>query len=42
MKDTKAMKIIILVAVIIIPIMYSFFYLKAFWDPYEGGYCKSR
>ena len=34
MKDTKAMKIVILVAIIIIPIMYSFFYLKAFWDPY--------
>ena len=36
MKDTKAMKIVILVAVIIIPIMYSFFYLKAFWDPYSN------
>lgn len=33
-KDSKAMKIIIIIAVIIIPVLYSFFYLKAFWDPY--------
>ena len=34
MKDKKVMKYIIIVAVILIPIMYSFFYLKAYWDPY--------
>lgn len=34
MKKNKTMKIIILIAIIIIPVMYSFFYLKAFWDPY--------
>lgn len=31
---TKIMKIIIIAGIIIIPLMYSFFYLKAFWDPY--------
>lgn len=34
MKDKKFMKVIIIIAVIIIPVLYSFFYLKAFWDPY--------
>lgn len=34
MKNKKAMKAIIIIAVIIIPVLYSFFYLKAFWDPY--------
>lgn len=34
MDKKKIMKIIIIIAVIIIPVMYSFFYLKAFWDPY--------
>lgn len=33
-KNSKAMKVIIIIAVIIIPVLYSFFYLKAFWDPY--------
>ena len=34
MDKKKIMKVIIIVAVIIIPVLYSFFYLKAFWDPY--------
>lgn len=34
MKNKKFMKVIIIIAVIIIPVLYSFFYLKAFWDPY--------
>ena len=34
MKNKKFMKAIIIIAVIIIPVLYSFFYLKAFWDPY--------
>lgn len=33
-KKKKIMKVVIIIAVIIIPVMYSFFYLKAFWDPY--------
>lgn len=28
------MKWVIIAAIIIIPVLYSFFYLKAFWDPY--------
>lgn len=28
-------KIIVIIGVIIIPLMYSFFYLSAFWDPYS-------
>ena len=34
MKNKKFIKAIIIIAVIIIPVLYSFFYLKAFWDPY--------
>lgn len=30
----KIKKLIVLIAVICIPIMYSFFYLKSYWDPY--------
>ena len=32
----KIMKPLIVIGVIIIPLMYSFFYLKAFWDPYSN------
>lgn len=36
MKDKKKVfNIIIIIGVLIIPFMYSFFYLKAFWDPYK-------
>lgn len=34
MNKEKGMKYLIIVALLIIPFMYSFFYLKAFWDPY--------
>lgn len=34
MDQKKIKKIIVLIAVICIPIMYSFFYLKSYWDPY--------
>lgn len=34
MDKKKVKKIIVLIAVICIPIMYSFFYLKSYWDPY--------
>lgn len=34
MNKTKAMKVAIVIVVLLIPIIYSFFYLKAFWDPY--------
>lgn len=30
----KAFKAIIILAIVAIPLIYSFFYLKAFWDPY--------
>ena len=36
-KENKLFKIIILCAVLIIPFMYSFFYLKAYWNPYGEG-----
>ena len=28
-------RFIVIIGVIIIPLMYSFFYLSAFWDPYS-------
>lgn len=34
MDSKKIMKYIVMAAVLLIPIMYSFFYLKAYWDPY--------
>lgn len=34
MKKNKIMKPLIVIAILFIPLMYSFFYLKAFWDPY--------
>lgn len=41
MKDNKnkksAFHYVVLAAVLIIPFMYSFFYLKAYWDPYGKG-----
>ena len=33
-KSSKTLRTIIIAVVIIIPLLYSFFYLKAFWDPY--------
>ena len=40
MKDKKKKSLfnyVILLAVLIIPFMYSFFYLKAYWNPYGKG-----
>lgn len=34
MNKKKIIKTIVLIAVIFIPIIYSFFYLKSYWDPY--------
>lgn len=34
MKKDKLLKIVIFVVVLLIPIIYSFFYLKSYWDPY--------
>lgn len=34
MKNNKIYKIIIFIVVMLIPIIYSFFYLKSYWDPY--------
>lgn len=36
-KNNKYFKYIVILAVLIIPFMYSFFYLKAYWDPYGKG-----
>lgn len=33
-KEKNIMKYVVLVAILLIPFMYSFFYLKAFWNPY--------
>lgn len=37
MKNKKIFNYIIIAAVLIIPFMYSFFYLKAYWNPYGEG-----
>ena len=37
MKKNNYFKYIVIAAVILIPFMYSFFYLKAYWDPYGKG-----
>ncbi len=34
MKKENIMKIIVFIVVLFIPIIYSFFYLKSYWDPY--------
>ena len=34
MKNNKIIKTIIFVVVMMIPIIYSFFYLKSYWNPY--------
>ena len=34
MQDKKFFKVIIFIVVLCIPIIYSFFYLKSYWDPY--------
>ncbi len=37
MKNNNKFKYVIMIAVLIIPFMYSFFYLKAYWNPYGEG-----
>ena len=37
MKNKKLFNYVIIAAVLIIPFMYSFFYLKAYWNPYGEG-----
>ena len=39
MKNNKnsKFKYVVLIAVLFIPFMYSFFYLKAYWNPYGKG-----
>lgn len=34
MNSKKIMKMVIFIVVMLIPIIYSFFYLKSYWDPY--------
>lgn len=34
LQDKKILKIIIFAVVLLIPVIYSFFYLKSYWDPY--------
>ncbi len=36
-KENSIFKYIVIAAVLIIPFMYSFFYLKAYWNPYGEG-----
>ena len=36
-KENKLFRNIIIIVVLIIPFMYSFFYLKAYWNPYGEG-----
>ena len=36
-KQSKIFHYVIIAAVLIIPFMYSFFYLKAYWNPYGKG-----
>ena len=33
-KNSKAFKAIIFIVVMLIPLIYSFFYLKSYWNPY--------
>ena len=34
LQDKKLLKVIIFAVVLLIPVIYSFFYLKSYWDPY--------
>ena len=36
-KENKYFKYVVICAVLLIPFMYSFFYLKAYWNPYGEG-----
>ncbi len=34
-RDTQMMKLMVILGIIILPVIYSFVYLKGFWDPYN-------
>ena len=34
LQDNKYFKIAVFIVVLLIPVIYSFFYLKSYWDPY--------
>lgn len=34
-RDSQMMKLMVILGIIILPLIYSLFYLKAFWDPYN-------
>lgn len=34
-RDSQMMKLMVILGIIILPLIYSLFYLKAFWDPYH-------
>ena len=36
-KNNKIFSYVVIIAVLLIPFMYSFFYLKAYWNPYGKG-----
>jgi len=34
-RDSQMMKLMVILGIIILPLIYSLFYLKGFWDPYH-------
>lgn len=34
-RDTQMMKLLVILGIVILPVIYSFVYLKGFWDPYN-------
>ena len=36
LQEKKVFKIIIFAVILLIPVIYSFFYLKSYWNPYEN------
>ncbi len=35
-RDSNVMKVLVILGIIILPLVYSLFYLKGFWDPYNS------
>ena len=35
-RDSKKMKLLVILGIVILPLVYSLFYLKGFWDPYNS------
>ena len=35
-RDSRKMKVLVILGIIILPLVYSLFYLKGFWDPYNS------